>query len=67
MGIRWYWGHHWIKQAYEELVKNNEKFPIYVAVMQDGNSIYFKEYHLTNKDIAKNLIETLNIDLSKLG
>ena len=60
-------GHHWIKQAYEEWVKNNEKFPIYVTVMQDGNSIYFKEYHLTNKDIAKNLIETLNIDLSKLG
>lgn len=60
-------GHYWIKQAYDEWVSRNEKFPIYVTIGQDGKAIFFKEYHMTNKEVTKELINSLGIDLSKLG
>lgn len=65
-------GHHWVKQAYDEWLKEDEKNGCkpkkrYLTVMQTDKSLYFKEYYMTSEESARKLVEELGIDLDELS
>ena len=52
-----------IKQAGDLWMRENKQPPIYVTVRRIGKSIYFEEYHTTNKEACEKLVEKFNINL----
>ena len=40
--------------------------PMLLTVKLDGNSLYFEEYHISNKQLTDDLINNLGLDMSKI-
>lgn len=47
--------------------RDNDHEAKYVTVEQDGKNIYFKEYHVTNKEATDIIAKEKNVDFSKLN
>lgn len=60
-------GHFEIKQAALKWQRDNDHEAKYVTVEQDGKNIYFKEYHVTNKEATDIIAKEKNVDFSKLN
>lgn len=52
-----------IKEAGDLWLETCVNPPIYVTVRKEGNSFYFEEYHVTNKEACDMIVNEMNIEL----
>lgn len=52
-----------IKEACDLWLETDMKPPIYVTVRKEGNSYYFEQWHVTNKEACEMIVEQMNIKL----